>query len=146
MVMDYFIALFITLTIETPIYFELGRKKNIWYFLFVVLLNLVSNLTFNYLYSVFDYSLIYLIIGEILVFIIESAIFWIINRDFRSVVLSLIANLASLLTGLLVNYIILEFGYYMTILVAFEASFFLYFVLRLCFLISNRNKTRVIKV
>ena len=146
MVMDYFIALFITLTIETPIYFELGRKKNIWYFLFVVLLNLVSNLTFNYLYSVFDYSLIYLIIGEILVFIIESAIFWIINRDFRSILLSLIANVASLLTGLLVNYIIFEFGYYMTILVAFEASFFLYFVLRLCFLISNRNKTRVIKV
>ena len=144
--MNFLTALFITLTIETPINFELGRKKKTWYFLFVVLLNLVSNLTFNYLYSVFDYSLIYLIIGEILVFIIESAIFWIINRDFRSVVLSLIANLASLLTGLLVNYIILEFGYYMTILVAFEAIFFLYFVLRLCFLISNRNKTRVIKV
>lgn len=66
--MIFFYALILTLTIETPIYFFVSKKR---YTDLLVLLpmNIFTNLVFNLLYVyVSKYSVTFLIIGEVVVF------------------------------------------------------------------------------
>ena len=75
---SFIYPLFLTLLIETPIYFELGKKKNIVVFLSLITMNVISNLLFNYLYILLDYSLVFLILGEFIVTFIEGAVLYLI--------------------------------------------------------------------
>lgn len=73
--MIFFYALILTLTIETPIYFFVSKKR---YTDLLVLLpmNIFTNLVFNLLYVyVSKYSVTFLIIGEVVVFLVETVIF-----------------------------------------------------------------------
>lgn len=95
--MIFFYALILTLTIETPIYFFVSKKR---YTDLLVLLpmNIFTNLVFNLLYVyVSKYSVTFLIIGEVVVFLVETVIFCLYQERLTiKSFFSLLANSASL--------------------------------------------------
>ena len=49
--MEYLFPLVLTLLIETPIYFELNKEKTILNLSYIILMNVFTNLTFNFIYK-----------------------------------------------------------------------------------------------
>lgn len=105
MIYSIFIALLLTLLIETPLYFIFLYKYKIKGLVIPILMNIITNLTFNLLYIyVFSYSFLYLIIGEIEVFILEGLFLLIVfNKDYKCFIYSLVSNTLSLGFGLIFN-------------------------------------------
>lgn len=121
--------LFLTLLIETPIYFELGKKKNIVVFLSLITLNVISNLLFNYLYILLDYSFVFLILGEFIVTFIEGAVLYLIF-NFKKCFLTILANFLSFIVGYLLNtYLIKTTVSLLIATLIFETAFLIYFVI-----------------
>lgn len=99
-------GLVLTLLFETIIYFLFLKKKNNIGFLSILIMNLITNLTFNSLYIyVFNYSDVYLIIGEVVVILVELIFYSIIIKGFnvRSLIAPLLANALSLGLGFVFN-------------------------------------------
>lgn len=126
---SFIYPLFLTLLIETPIYFELGKKKNIVVFLSLVTLNAISNLLFNYLYILLDYSFVFLILGEFIVTFIEGAVLYLIF-NFKKSFLAIFANFLSFIVGYLLNtYLIKTTDSLLIATLIFEIAFLIYFVI-----------------
>lgn len=104
----FLLSLCITLAIETPIVFLIAWYKykiREWYsILFAGLLATV--LTLPYLWFVLPVfvgdRVTYLIVGEVLVFVVEVLVYhWVLGVSFRqALVLSFVANMASAILGL----------------------------------------------
>ena len=126
---SFIYPLFLTLLIETPIYFELGKKKNIVVFLSLTTLNVISNLLFNYLYILLDYSFVFLILGEFIVTFIEGAVLYLIF-NFKKSFLAILANFLSFIVGYLLNtYLIKTTDSLLIATLIFEIAFLIYFVI-----------------
>lgn len=126
---SFIYPLFLTLLIETPIYFELGKKKNIVVFLSLITLNVISNLLFNYLYILLDYSFVFLILGEFVVTFIEGAVLYLIF-NFKKSFLAILANFLSFIVGYLLNtYLIKTTDSLLIATLIFEIAFLIYFVI-----------------
>ncbi len=105
--LSLFLALALTLVVEMP-FFLLLRGKDPFRFLLFVLLNVVTNLTMNLLYVfVFSYSVVFLSIAEILVFLLEGFVLFLLTREgWPSFLISFLANVTSLVLGLLLGYLL----------------------------------------
>lgn len=126
---SFIYPLFLTLLIETPIYFELGKKKNIVVFLSLITMNVISNLLFNYLYILLDYSFVFLILGEFIVTFIEGAVLYLIF-NFKKSFLAILANFLSFIVGYLLNtYLIKTTDSLLIATLIFETAFLIYFVI-----------------
>lgn len=126
---SFIYPLFLTLLIETPIYFELGKKKNIVVFLSLISMNVISNLLFNYLYILLDYSFVFLILGEFVVTFIEGAVLYLIF-NFKKCFLTILANFSSFIVGYLLNtYLIKTTDLLLIATLIFEIAFLIYFVI-----------------
>ena len=103
--LSLFLALALTLVVEMP-FFLLLRGKDPFRFLLFVLLNVVTNLTMNLLYVfVFSYSVVFLSIAEVLVFLLEGFDLFLLTREgWLSFLISFLANASSLVLGLLLGY------------------------------------------
>ena len=134
----YILPIFIVLSIETPLYFELGKKKNIFVFIALIVMNVVSNLSFNLVLSSTNFSVVTVIIGEIIVFIIESLVLYIIFKKKYMIMLCFIGNLLSRGMGYLLNnfYIKGESELFIASLI-FEVIFSIYFIIRISLLVVN---------
>jgi len=106
----FLLSLLVTLCIEVPVVFFLVRKKaiNISPIDSIVISAIASLLTLPYLWFIFpvyiaDYTT-YVVIGEIVVIIIEALIYWRLFRISmtRALVLSVIANISSVILGFLI--------------------------------------------
>lgn len=81
------------------------KQKKIFYFIFIIT-NLITNIIMNNLLILFSNYLLGLILLEILVFIIETLIYYLITKKLKETIkISLICNIASLLGGLIINYL-----------------------------------------
>lgn len=138
MMLDYILPIFIVLSIETPLYFELGKKKNIFVFIALIVMNVVSNLSFNLVLSSTNFSVVTVIIGEIVVFIIESIILYIILKKKYMILLCFFGNILSWGMGYLLNnfYIKGESELFIASLI-FEVIFSIYFIIRISLLVAN---------
>ena len=126
---SFIYPLFLTLLIETPIYFELGKKKNIVVFLSLITMNVISNLLFNYLYILLDYSFVFLILGEFTVTFIEGAVLYLIF-NFKKCFLAILANFLSFIVGYLLNtYLIKTTDSLLIATLIFETAFLIYFAI-----------------
>lgn len=126
---SFIYPLFLTLLIETPIYFELGKKKNIVVFLSLITMNVISNLLFNYLYILLDYSFVFLILGEFIATFIEGAVLYLIF-NFKKSFLAILANFLSFIVGYLLNtYLIKTTDSLLIATLIFETAFLIYFVI-----------------
>ncbi len=126
---SFIYPLFLTLLIETPIYFELGKKKNIVVFLSLITMNVISNLLFNYLYILLDYSFVFLILGEFVVTFVEGAVLYLIF-NFKKSFLAILANFLSFIVGYLLNtYLIKTTDSLLIATLIFEITFLIYFVI-----------------
>ena len=134
----YILPIFIVLSVETPLYFELGKKKNIFVFIALIVMNVVSNLSFNLVLSSTNFSVVTVIIGEIIVFIIESLVLYIIFKKKYMILLCFIGNLLSRGMGYLLNnfYIKGESELFIASLI-FEVIFSIYFIIRISLLVAN---------
>lgn len=106
----FLVSLILTLFIEVPIVLILLRfiSPKIRLYKTLLIAILATSLTLPYLWFIFPVYIeypFYIIIGEIIVFLIESLIYWqLIQITFRKALLiSFIANLSSLLIGLLIS-------------------------------------------
>ena len=73
--MELIYPLLVTLVIETPIYFFLLKKKTFLYFMILLIMNVISNLSFNLCYGYLTNNALWLlIIGEIIVFLLETLV------------------------------------------------------------------------
>ena len=134
----YILPIFIVLSIETPLYFELGKKKNIFVFIALIVMNVVSNLSFNLVLFSTNFSVVTVIIGEIIVFIIESLVLYIIFKKKYMILLCLFGNMLSWGMGYLLNnfYIKGESELFIASL-TFEVIFSIYFIIRISLLVAN---------
>ena len=134
----YILPIFIVLSIETPLYFELGKKKNIFVFIALIVMNVVSNLSFNLVLSNTNFSIVTVIIGEIIVFIIESLVLYIIFKKKYMILLCFFGNMLSWGMGYLLNnfYIKGESELFIASL-TFEVIFSIYFIIRISLLVAN---------
>ena len=125
---NFLYPLFLTLLIETPIYFEFGNKRSVKALLCLTLLNIVSNLLFNLIYIALDYSHVFLIMGEIIVTFIEGAFLYLIFNSIKKSFLTIPANFLSYIIGaLLNNYLVITESDILISSLVFEVLFLLYF-------------------
>ena len=135
--------LFLTLLIETPIYFEFGNKRSVKTLLCLTLLNIVSNLLFNLIYIALDYSHVFLIIGEIIVTFIEGAFLYLIFNSIKKSFLTIPANFMSYIIGtLLNNYLIITKNDILISSLVFEVLFLLYFFIEFFINVRKLLKSR----
>ena len=134
----YILPIFIVLSIETPLYFELGKKKNIFVFIALIVMNVVSNLSFNLVLSSTNFSVVTVIIGEIIVFIIESIVLYIIFKKKYMILLCFFWNMLSWGMGYLLNNFCIkgESELFIASLI-FEVIFSIYFIIRISLLVAN---------
>jgi hypothetical protein len=105
----FLVSLILTLFIEIPIVLILVKflSPKIKSYKIILISILATTLTIPYLWFIFPVYFIYLIyilIGEITVFLVESLIYWKflpINLK-KALLISFIANLSSLIIGLLI--------------------------------------------
>lgn len=94
---------FLTMSIELVVlYLFKVRDKRLW---FSLLINLLTNLLLNSCLSFLDTSFLYvlfLIIGEILVFLVEWFFYELLVKDEKNWLYSLSANLSSFIFGSLI--------------------------------------------
>lgn len=142
----YLLPLFIVLAIETPIYFEFLKRKNILSLVLIIVMNIISNLSFNLAYVYTDYSNLTLIFGEIIVFVIEGLLLSLAFNDFRYFIYSFIANILSLLIGLFINRFLNLYESELIISIAVFASLFaLYMIIRIISLyVSKKEKVKIV--
>lgn len=142
----YLLPLFIVLTIETPIYFEFLKRKNILSLVLIIVMNIISNLSFNLAYVYTDYSNLTLIFGEIIVFVLEGLLLSLAFNDFRYFIYSFIANILSLLIGLFINRFLNLYESELIISIAVFASLFaLYMIIRIISLyVSKKEKVKIV--
>lgn len=138
----YLLPLFITLSVETPIFFQTLKSKSLIKLLSIIFLNIVTNLLFNLIYINLEYSLLFLIIGEIIVFIFEAFVLYLLSKNFLSFLYSLIANSLSLIIGLIINKIVSHhtIDLYIATLI-FEVIFVFYFLARIIILLISYLET-----
>lgn len=140
----YTYPLFLTLLIETPIYFRFYGKKNALTVILLTMMNLISNLSFNFLYSFFNHSLVFLIYGEILVTFIEGAILYLIYDDVRRILLTIPANGLSLAIGWLLNtYVVITKESLVVAALICETLFLIYFIFELINCVKRFKKIRL---
>lgn len=140
----YTYPLFLTLLIETPIYFRFSGKKNALTLILLTMMNLISNLSFNFLYSFFNHSLVFLIYGEILVTFIEGAILYLIYDDVKRILLTILANGLSLAIGWLLNtYVVITKESLVVAALICETLFLIYFIFELINCIKRFKKIRL---
>ena len=105
----FLISLLLTLVVEVPIVVILSKffkiKKKMFRIIFAAIIS--STLTIPYLWFIFPLFIeasYYIYIGEIIVFIAESVIYWQLLevKFWKAAFISLVANLTSVLIGLLV--------------------------------------------
>ena len=134
----YILPIFIVLSVETPLYFEFGKKKNIFVFIALIVMNVVSNLSFNLVLFSTNFSILTMIVGEIIVFIIESLVLYIIFKKKHMILLCFIGNLLSWGIGYLLNnfYIKGENELFIASII-FEVIFSIYFIIRISILIAD---------
>ena len=134
----YILPIFIVLSVETPLYFELGKKKNIFVFIALIVMNVVSNLSFNLVLSSTNFSIVTMIVGEIIVFIIESLVLYIIFKKKYMILLCFFGNMLSWGMGYLLNnfYIKGESELFIASLI-FEVIFSIYLIIRIYLLVAN---------
>lgn len=142
----YLLPLFIVLAIETPIYFEFLKRKNILSLVLIIVMNIISNLSFNLAYVYTDYSNLTLIFGEIIVFVLEGLLLSLAFNDFRYFIYSFIANILSLLIGLFINRFLNLYESELIISIAVFASIFaLYVIIRIISLyVSKKEKVKIV--
>lgn len=142
----YLLPLFIVLAIETPIYFEFLKRKNILSLVLIIVMNIISNLSFNLAYVYTDYSNLTLIFGEIIVFVLEGLLLSLAFNDFRYFIYSFIANILSLLIGLFINRFLNLYESELIISIAVFASLFaLYMIIRIISLyVSKKEKVKIV--
>ena len=132
-------ALFLTLAIELPL-FAFTRRRDLWSLLFVLGMNVVTNLGFNLLYSaVFGFDPAFLWAGEIGVSLIEGLLLYRFDRrNPWALLIALAANGASLGVGLLTNELV-GAGYVsvLTILIVAIAVFAIELILFLLALLAG---------
>ena len=140
----YTYPLFLTLLIETPIYFRFCGKKNALTLILLTMMNLISNLSFNFLYSFFNHSLVFLIYGEILVTFIEGAILYLIYDDVKRILLTIPANGLSLAIGWLLNtYVVITKESLVVAALICETLFLIYFIFELINCVKRFKKIRL---
>ena len=142
----YLLPLFIVLAIETPIYFECLKRKNILSLVLIIVMNIISNLSFNLAYVYTDYSNLTLIFGEIIVFVLEGLLLSLAFNEFKYFIYSFIANILSLLIGLFINRFFNLYEFELIISIAVFASLFaLYMIIRIIFLfVSKKEKVKIV--
>lgn len=142
----YLLPLFIVLAIETPIYFECLKRKNILSLVLIIVMNIISNLSFNLAYVYTDYSNLTLIFGEIIVFVLEGLLLSLAFNEFKYFIYSFIANILSLLIGLFINRFFNLYESELIISIAVFASLFaLYMIIRIIFLfVSKKEKVKIV--
>lgn len=137
----YTYPLFLTLLIETPIYFRFSGKRNALTLILLAMMNLISNLSFNFLYSFFNHSLVFLIYGEILVTFIEGAILYLVYDDVKRIFLTIPANGLSLAIGRLLNtYVVITKESLVVAALIFETLFLIYFIFELIICVKRFKK------
>ena len=140
----YTYPIFLTLLIETPIYFRFSGKKNALTLILLTMMNLISNLSFNFLYSFFNHSLVFLIYGEILVTFIEGAILYLIYDDVKRILLTIPANGLSLAIGWLLNtYVVITKESLVVAALICETLFLIYFIFELINCVKRFKKIRI---
>ena len=140
----YTYPLFLTLLIETPIYFRFSGKKNVLTLILLTMMNLISNLSFNFLYSFFNHYLVFLIYGEILVIFIEGAILYLIYDDIKRIFLTIPANGLSLAIGRLLNtYVVITKESLVVAALICETLFLVYFIFELINCVKRFKKIRL---
>lgn len=140
----YTYPIFLTLLIETPIYFRFSGKKNALTLILLTMMNLISNLSFNFLYSFFNHSLVFLIYGEILVTFIEGAILYLIYDDVKRILLTIPANGLSLAIGWLLNtYVVITKESLVVAALICETLFLIYFIFELINCVKRFKKIRL---
>ena len=142
----YLLPLFIVLAIETPIYFECLKRKNILSLVLIIVMNIISNLSFNLAYVYTDYSNLTLIFGEIIVFVLEGLLLSLAFNEFKYFIYSFLANILSLLIGLFINRFFNLYESELIISIAVFASLFaLYMIIRIIFLfVSKKEKVKIV--
>ena len=137
--MEYLFPLVLTLLIETPIYFELNKEKTILNLSYIILMNVFTNLTFNFIYVRLNYSLYWLIFGEIIIFLLEGLILYFIYKNKYEFLISLGGNILSLVSGILFNLYLNSYNILIILCLVFLISFLIYFIFRIIYL-SLKNK------
>lgn len=142
----YLLPLFIVLAIETPIYFECLKRKNILSLVLIIVMNIISNLSFNLAYVYTDYSNLTLIFGEIIVFVLEGLLLSLAFNEFKYFIYSFIVNILSLLIGLFINRFFNLDDFELTIsIIVFASLFALYMIIRIIFLfVSKKEKVKIV--
>lgn len=142
----YLLPLFIVLAIETPIYFECLKRKNILSLVLIIVMNIISNLSFNLAYVYTDYSNLTLIFGEIIVFVLEGLLLSLAFNEFKYFIYSFIVNILSLLIGLFINRFFNLDDFELTIsIIVFASLFVLYMIIRIIFLfVSKKEKVKIV--
>lgn len=99
-------ALVLTVVLELLV-LALFREKNLIIYLALIIVNCVTNLTMNFLLSLyFEYYAILLTICEIAVVFIESAVYLIFYKNFlRSIRFAFCANLVSWLASYIIIFL-----------------------------------------
>lgn len=110
--MDILAALFVTLILESP-FWLLTRRKDIFGFALMLLMNLITNIGMNLLYvDVFSYAGWFVPCAEIFVFLGESLILYRLDgRRQTSFLIGLVANALSLAGGEILNRLLVIFDW-----------------------------------
>lgn len=138
--MEYLFPLVLTLLIETPIYFELNKEKTILNLSYIILMNVFTNLTFNFIYVRLNYSLYWLIFGEIIIFSLEGLILYFIYKNKYEFLISLGGNIFSLVSGTLFNLYLNSYNILIILCLVFLIIFLIYFIFRIIYLSLKNNK------
>ena len=138
--MEYLFPLVLTLLIETPIYFELNKEKTILNLSYIILMNVFTNLTFNFIYVRLNYSLYWLIFGEIIIFLLEGLILYFIYKNKYEFLISLGGNIFSLVSGILFNLYLNSYNIFIILCLVFLIIFLIYFIFRIIYLSLKNNK------
>ena len=138
--MEYLFPLVLTLLIETPIYFELNKKKTILNLSYIILMNVFTNLTFNFIYVRLNYSLYWLIFGEIIIFLLEGLILYFIYKNKYEFLISLGGNIFSLVSEILFNLYLNSYNILIILCLVFLIIFLIYFIFRIIYLSLKNNK------
>lgn len=139
--MEYLFPLVLTLLIETPIYFELNKEKTILNLSYIILMNVFTNLTFNFIYVRLNYSLYWLIFGEIIIFLLESLILYFIYKNKYEFLISLGGNIFSLVSGVLFNLYLNSYNFLTILCLVFLIIFVIYIVFRIIYLTLKNKKS-----
>lgn len=144
MMLNLIYALLLTLIIELPICFFCFKNKNYKSLLMIIITNFITNISMNLIYIYINNSLQFLIILEIIVFCLEGlAYYLLLQQNIKSYLISFIANLISLVIGLIINNFVSQNNikiYIISFLICFIIELILIIVFINMFNKSKHNK------